>query len=110
MRHPRVWLAILLLAVFLYITGSLTPYFIANLRLQRYVVELTHSAGIAASTPAAVRAQVVERAHQLGLPVEVKDVQVDLSGSGARISVRYLVLVNLPGYTVKLHFAPGAAQ
>lgn len=110
MRRPRVWLAILLLGVFVYITGSLTPYFIANLRLERYVVELTHSPATATSTPATVRAQVVDRAHQLGLPVEASDVQVDLSGRGARISVRYQVTVNLPGYTVKLHFAPGAGQ
>ena len=103
----RQWLAVLLLGVFIYITASLAPYFIANLRLQRFVEEITRSAP--AST-GQLRVQVVERARQLGLPVEANDVQVESLPTSARITVRYLVKVDLPGYTVKLHFAPSAGR
>ena len=110
MGTPRQWLAVALLAVFLYITASLAPYLISNLRLGRYVEELTQSPSTSSRSPEEVRAQVVERARQLGLPVGAKDVQVELTPTSARISVRYLVPVNLPGYTVKLHFAPSAGR
>ena len=107
---PRQWLAVALLAVFLYITASLAPYFISNLRLGRYVEELTQSPGIPDRSPDEIRAQVAERARQLGLPVGASDVQVELTPATARIAVRYLVPVELPGYTVKLHFAPSAGR
>lgn len=98
------------MGVFLYVTANLAPYFIANLRLGRYVEELTQSSDIRSRSPGSVQAQVADRAHQLGLPVEATDVQVELSQASASISVRYLVPVNLPGYTVKLHFAPSAGR
>lgn len=106
----RPWLAIVLLGVFVYITAGLAPYFIANLRLQRYVEEITQSAPAAAQTPERIRAQVVERARQLGLPVAANDVHVETLPTSARITIRYLVRVDLPGYTVKLHFAPSAGR
>ena len=107
---PRQWLAILLLGVFVYVMANLAPYFIANFRLGRYVEELTQSSDLRSRPPGAVQAQVAERAHQLGLPVQATDVQVELTQTAASVSVRYLVPVNLPGYTVKLHFAPSAGR
>lgn len=107
---PRQWLAVALLAVFVYISASLAPYFVDNLRLQRYVEEITHSSPITPRSPEWVRAQVVQRARQLGLPVEANDVQVEITGARTRITVRYLVEVSIPGYTVKLHFAPSAGS
>ncbi len=108
--HPRQWLAIVLLGVFFYITASLAPYFVANLRLQRYVEEITHAGDIATWPPERVRGQIVERARQLGLPVQANDVQVDTVQTSVRVTVRYLVRVDLPGYTVKLHFAPSGGR
>lgn len=103
LRHG---LAILLLGVFLYISGSLAPSFVRNLRLQRYMENLIRSVPIETRSPDWVRAQVVERARQLGLPVEADHVHVE----GGHIQARYLVRVDLPGYTVKLHFAPSAGR
>ena len=102
---PRQWLALALLGVFVYLTANLAPYFIRNLRLQQSVEEITRSVGIPTQSPDAVRERVVARARQLGLPVEASDVQVAMSGNSVRISIRYVVKVDLPGYTVKLHFA-----
>jgi hypothetical protein len=107
---PRQWLALALLGLFLYISGSLAPYFVRDLRLQRYLEEITRPVSAAQQSAGQLRTQVIERAHQLGLPVEASDVQVELSGPSVRISVRYLVRVDLPGYTVKLHFAPDAGR
>jgi hypothetical protein len=99
-----------LLAVFAAITATLAPHFLRNLRFQQYMERLTQSGQYDPDAAEAVRAQVVERARQMGLPVATRDVQVEYSGARLRISARYLVPVSLPGYTVKLHFAPGAGR
>jgi hypothetical protein len=103
--HPRRWLALVLLAAFVYLTASLTPYLLADLRLQRSLEEIKRSGE---RSPDALRSQVVERAKQLHVPVEASNVHVELSGGAPRITVRYQVRVDLPGYTVQLHFSPTA--
>ncbi len=103
-------LAFVLAAVFVWITAALAPHFLRNLRLQQYMENLTQSGQNDPGAAAAARAQVVERARQLGVPLEARDVQAEFSGSTMRLSARYLVRVDLPGYTVKLHFAPSAGR
>jgi hypothetical protein len=107
---PRQILALVLLAVFVYISAGLLPYFLNNLRLQRFVESLTQTAGAATRPAEELRSQVVERAQELGLPVQASDVQVEVAGGAVRIAVRYVVPVDLPGYGVKLHFAPSAGR
>jgi hypothetical protein len=109
-NRARQLLACLLLGIFLYIVAGLTPAFLRNVRLQRYVEALTQSADARTQPAEAVRAQVVERAAQLGLPVRASDVQVERGGAGVRIAVRYVVPVRFPGYVVKLHFSPSAGR
>jgi len=106
----RQVLAVLLLGVFVYITGGLFPAFWRNLRLQRYVEGLTQTPGVAAQPPDHTRAQVAARAGELGLPVSSSDVRVEAAGASVHISVRYVMEVQFPGYTVKLHFAPSAGR
>jgi hypothetical protein len=106
----RRGLALVLLAVFVLISASLAPWFLRNLRLQQYMENLTQSAQIDTHPPEWFRSQVVERARQLGLPVEERDVQVEVSGATVRLAARYVVPVDLPGYTVKLHFAPSGGR
>ena len=106
----RQILALLLLVVFVYLTAGLLPYFLRNLRFQRYVENLTQTAAAATQSPEQVRTQVIEHARELGMRVEAGDVQVEGSGSGLRIAVRYVAPVEFPGYTVKLHFAPSAGR
>ncbi len=100
--------ALLLTAAFLYICGALLPFLLRNLRLQRYVEDLTRRESAATQTLEALRTQVVERARQLDLPVQAHQVLVERAGPAVRIRVRYVVPVRLPGYEVKLHFAPSA--
>ncbi len=43
-------------------------------------------------------------------PVRSGDIEVKRSANELRINVRYIVRVNLPMYTVDLHFYPGAVS
>ena len=110
MIRVRPLLALLLLGIFVYVSAGLLPLVIRNLRLQRFVEALTQSADIRTQSPDRVRAQVVDRAAKLGLPVRASDVQVEITVTSARIAVRYVAPVDLPGYRVKLHFAPAAGR
>ena len=109
-RRLRLAVAFLLLGVFLYISAGLTPYFLRNLRLQRSLEEITRSGEIFTQPEKSVRGQVMERARRLGIPVKEEDVQVEISQDREQMVVRYRVEVNLPGYTVYLHFAPSAKR
>ncbi len=93
----------LLLAVF-------APYYFRNLDLQNYVSAITHRADAASSSDQALRAMVLEKARQLRLPVAEDNVHVTHRTDGLHIDVRYFVRVDLPGYTVDLHFYPGAGS
>jgi hypothetical protein len=90
------------------IAVRMAPIYIDNYELQRYVEEITQSAGNQARSDDLLRTWVVEKATALDLPVRAKDVQVKRSSGGVRIDVRYVVRVDLPVYSVDLHFYPGA--
>ena len=106
----RIAAAIGVLAALLGFGALFTPIYIDNLRLQNYVSELTRSESVARQTDDALRAQVVAKAHDLDLPVKADNVHIDHRPEGIRIAVRYIVRVTLPGYTVDLHFYPGAGS
>ena len=112
MKVPRwrIAAAIGVLVALLGFGALFAPIYIDNLRLQSYVSTLTRSESTAAQPDDALRAQVVAKAHELDLPVKAADVHIDHRPEGIRISVRYIVRVTLPGYTVDLHFYPGAGS
>jgi hypothetical protein len=87
------------------------PIYFHNFQLRNYVETLTRSVASRDASDDLLRTQVVEKAHQLGLPsVAADDVHISRSESDLRIEVRYRVPVDLPGYTVMLHFYPGAGS
>ena len=53
---------------------------------------------------------MLDKAHELDLPVKADNVKILRLHDGMRIDVRYFVRVNFPGYTVDLHFYPGAGS
>jgi hypothetical protein len=98
-------LAVLLLAAILF-----TPLYLRNLSLQNFVAGVTHDVKNQQKPDAILRTWVLEKAEQLELPITEGNVHITRSPDGMRIDVRYSVHVNLPGYTVDLHFYPGAGS
>lgn len=106
----RIAAAVVVLAGLFYFLALFTPIYLRNLELQRYVSALTQS-GTAGSRPdTALREAVADKARQLNLPVAEDNVHVERTAEGVHIDVRYFVRVTLPGYTVDLHFYPGAGS
>ena len=106
----RIAAAIAVLAALAGFGALFTPIYLHNLELQRYVADLTHNAEARSAADQTLRANVLKKAAELDLPVKADNVQINRSPEGLRIDVRYFVRVTLPGYTVDLHFYPGAGS
>jgi hypothetical protein len=106
----RIAAAVGVLAALLGFGALFAPIYAGNLKLQSYVAEITHRVDMQSQPDESLRQSVLNRAHELDLPVKADNVHIVRSSDGLRIDVRYFVRVTLPGYTVDLHFYPGAGS
>jgi hypothetical protein len=106
----RIAAAVLVLAALVFFVFRLAPAYLHNWQLGRYLHQLAASSSVQAATDGELRSLVVNRARELALPVAADNVRIDRSRAGLRLEVRYVVGVDLPGYTVTLHFRPGASR
>lgn len=109
---PR-WRILAAIAVLLALVGFgavFAPIYVDNLKLQGFVADLTRREDTARQTDDRLRQIVVDKATELRLPVKADNVHIQRRPEGLRIDVRYFVRVNLPLYTVDLHFYPGAGS
>ena len=106
----RIAAAVLVLAALLGFGVMFTPIYVDNLKLQTYVEEITRRVDSQNQPDETLRQNVLNKARELNLPVKADNVHIIRSREGVRIDVRYFVRVSLPGYTVDLHFYPGAGS
>lgn len=98
------------LAILIILGARLTPIYLHNRELQEFVEEVTRRAAAPTSSDDVLRSWVLARAADLDLPVVADNVHIVRSADSIHIDVRYMVRVNLPLYTVDLHFYPGAGS
>jgi hypothetical protein len=98
------------LTALLAFTVMFAPIYYRNLELQNYVSGVAQRVENQTNSDDVLRTWVLDKAHALDLPVKEDNVHVIRSKEGVRIDVRYFVRVDLPGYTVDLHFYPGAGS
>jgi hypothetical protein len=106
----RLAAAGLILAVLALLGARLVPLYLRNLELQRFVDETAQDAVSRTQPDELLRARVLQKAGTLGLPVAAHHVLISRPEGSVRIDVRYVVKVELPLYTVDLHFYPGAGS
>ena len=102
--------AAVVVAALLGFTAMFAPIYYRNLELQNFVSGMAQRVDNPTNSDDVLRTWVLDKAHALDLPVKEDNVQVIRSKAGVRIDVRYFVRVTLPGYTVDLHFYPGAGS
>jgi hypothetical protein len=107
-RAPRLIAGAAVLLILIVLGVVVIPPYATNLKLQRYVNALVEDSSTSNRPVEAVRAQVVNKATALGLPVRDDDVHVAISEGAVKIDVLYIVQVNVAGYAVDLHFRPAA--
>ena len=98
------------LAVLIFLGIRLIPIYIHNQELQQFVEDVTHRASAPTSSDDVLRSWVLTRAADLELPVVADNVHIQRAQGTVNIEVRYAVRVDLPLYTVDLHFYPGAGS
>jgi hypothetical protein len=106
----RIALAVVVLGGLAYFTAIFSPIYFRNMELQSYVAGVARDPANQSRPDDLLRTWVLERANRLDLPVKSDNVQISRSADSMRIDVRYFVRVELPGYTVDLHFYPGAGS
>ena len=106
----RIFAAVAILGILVLLLGLFAPYYFRNLELQNFVSALTRGGEATRQSDDILRTWVTEKAHQLQLPVREENVHITRTPAATHIDVRYFVRVRLPGYTVDLHFYPGAGS
>jgi len=106
----RMVAAAAVLTALLAFTAMFAPIYYRNLELQNYVSGVAQRVENQTNSDDVLRTWVLDKAHELDLPVKEDNVHVIRSKEGVHIDVRYFVRVTLPGYTVDLHFYPGAGS
>jgi len=106
----RLAAGILVLAGLGFFLVLFTPIYFHNYELQGFVDDLTRTPASQSKADSELADEVVAEAHRLDLPITADNVRVIHQADAIRIDVRYQVEVDLPGYTVNLHFYPGAGH
>jgi hypothetical protein len=105
-RRLRVGAAVVVLLVLAVIGAMLIPPYFENMRFQRYLDEAVTTR----RSPDMLRAVIVNKAGQLGLPVREGDIRIIPARNGVHVEIIYVIRVDLPLYTVDLHFHPSASS
>lgn len=100
----RILGAVTILLVLLTAALWLAPAYVRHYRLQRAMDALIAEPGIAQRPPEVVQVAVAAKAASLGVAIRPEEVRVDMTSGQFRVEVRYIVRVDLPAYTVDLHF------
>lgn len=114
----RIVAAAAVLAALLFFMALFAPVYFRNQELQSFVGKIPQRVEAAANSGAApadelVKTWVLDKAHDLDLPVGRDDIHILRAPGGGRlqrVEVHYMVKVEFPGYTVNLHFYPGAGS
>jgi hypothetical protein len=91
------------LAIATLICWKAIPVKIQSTQLYDYMEELAKFS--AANNPSETLVKlIIDRAHQLDIPLDKKDLRIDLTRDRIVIEVDYTVPVVFPGYTYPWHF------
>ncbi|HKV28806.1 MAG TPA: hypothetical protein VJN90_11100 [Candidatus Acidoferrales bacterium] len=104
----KTLLAVIILGSAIFCAVRLVPPYFANYQLQDSIRQEAAYASATRKQDDDIRAEVVKKVKELGIPADNKDIQVsDVSGN-VQISVDYTVPVDLAVYQLQLHFHPQA--
>ena len=106
----RLTAAILVLAGMAAVLLALAPVYLEDYRLRQYVKSLVREPAAVRMPDETLRANLLNRAHALDLPVRGSDVEITHPDGKLRVQLKYAVQMDFPLYQVDLHFHPGATS
>jgi hypothetical protein len=96
-----VW--VVLLAIGVLIAWKAVPVKVKSAEFYDYMDELAKFSA-ARATSDGLRKGLMDRAQQLDIPLERKNIDIELSREKVRMKVRYTIPVEFPGYTYNWDF------
>jgi len=101
-----IWI-IILIAVG-YCGFKIVPPYIDNYQLEDFMKQETRFAGVNRRSSDQLREVIYKRIQELEIPARREDIRVDVVQDGFKVSVKYTVVIELPGYALSLNFNPTA--
>jgi len=101
-----IWLAILIGVA--YCGFKIVPPYIDNYQIEDFMKSEARFANVNRRTPDQLKEVIYKKALEIGIPAKRDDVRVDTVQDGYKISLKYAVVIELPGYTLTLNFNPTA--
>jgi len=98
------------LAILVFLGVRLIPIYLHDRELQRFVEDVSYRPAAQSASDDVLRSWVLTKAADLELPVKAGNIRIERGPGMVRMDVRYVVRVDLPLYTVDLHFYPGAGS
>ncbi len=99
----------MLVAMVVVVILMLPPY-VDNYRLQQRLDDIAARPDAMTLPEDVIRSEVANQAARLGLPLRNSQVRIIRTSDRVRLEVAYAVRVDLPLYTVDLHFHPAAGS
>lgn len=96
-----VW--VILLAIGVLIAWKAVPVKVKSAEFYDYMDELSKFSA-ARATADGLRKGLMDRAEKLDIPLERKNIEIELSRERVRMKVRYTIPVEFPGYTYNWDF------
>jgi len=113
MAAARLWRVTAGAAILLLLAAFgvlLIPHYLRNMEFQRALERVAQDAENRNTPDEVWQVRVVDRAARLGLAIRPEQVRLRRSAEHLRIEVRYAVPIDLPFYTVDLHFRASAGR
>ena len=115
MRHSesgsasiKTYLTLIFLACVIYASFKILPVYVNSWEIEDYIRQQTPYWLTQRANGDVIRGRVLDKARELGLPMDADQVQVDATSASVTVALDYTVPVDLKVYTVKLHFTSSA--
>jgi hypothetical protein len=99
----RLIAGLAVLGIFVVVIVLLAPVYIDNYRLRGYVRQLAAQPAASTESDDALRAEVLDRAHRLDLPVLPADIKITRASGKPHVETTYKVKMTF--YPVDLHMS-----
>ncbi|MEA2195778.1 MAG: hypothetical protein QOG42_2492 [Solirubrobacteraceae bacterium] len=94
---------VLALAIVCLIAWKAIPVKIQSTEFYDYMDELAKFSA-ATTPPDQLKKMILDRSHQMGIPLDKSDVKVERNGDRIFMELDYIVPLEFPGYTYQWHF------
>jgi predicted membrane protein len=100
----KLMITLIVIISVVYLMFKIVPAYVNDYQLKDTLTTEGRFQAARQKTEEQVRNSIWKEIQELGVPAKREDIQIQTSGRSLRISVKYTVVVDLPGYQLNLNF------